>query len=214
VSVNAGGSDLKVKPARIHLLSNEDLFGLRWTSWGGSSASATGTDHGNAPSPGHNARNPVLVKATDRRDCGGKSAYTTIRIHFTRGTAYARQPHYETYAYGCPGSFSAAAPSPSVSSSAHRPLSAASAVRSCRPRYFGLFDFRNGRQEYVFDLSVRNMTCGSAIRALHNAVLVGWPPNLRTGGFGCYILSGGGGGATDRCVHNRPYKAFRVSIAT
>jgi hypothetical protein len=35
-----------------------------------------------------------------------------------------------------------------------------------------------------------------------------------TRGFQCHILTGGGGGATDRCVHNRPYKAFRVSIAT
>jgi hypothetical protein len=102
---------------------------------------------------------------------------------------------------------------PVVSPSQRTPLATASAVRSCRPRYFGLFDFRKG-QEYVFDLSVRNMTCSEAIHALHNADLVGWPPNLRTRGFECHILTGGGGGGTDRCVHNRPYKAFRVSIGT
>ncbi len=102
---------------------------------------------------------------------------------------------------------------PIVSSSPRSVLATASAVRSCRPRYFGMFNFRNG-QEYVIDLSVRNMTCGTAIRALHNATLIGWPPNLRTRGFHCRILSGGGGGATDRCVHQRPYKAFRVSIGT
>jgi hypothetical protein len=102
---------------------------------------------------------------------------------------------------------------PVVSSSQRTPLASASAVRTCRPRYFGLFDFRKG-QEYVVDLSVRNMTCREAIQALHNADLVGWPPNLRTRGFKCQILTGGGGGATDRCVHNRPYKAFRVSIGT
>lgn len=67
---------------------------------------------------------------------------------------------------------------PIVSSSQRTPLATASVVRSCRPRYFGLFDFRKG-QEYVFDLSVRNMTCREAIHALHNADLVGWPPNLR-----------------------------------
>lgn len=93
-------------------------------------------------------------------------------------------------------------------------LATVSSVRSCRPRYFGLFNFRGGRQEYVVDLSVRNMTCRSAIRALHKARLVGWPPNLRTSGFHCHIVSGGGGGATDRCIHSRPYKAFRVSIGT
>lgn len=99
-------------------------------------------------------------------------------------------------------------------SSSPRSLATATAVRSCHPRSFGLFNFRHGRQEYVVDLSVRNMTCSSAIRALHRATLIGWPPNLRTRGFTCHILSGGGGGATDRCVHNRPYRAFRVSIGT
>jgi hypothetical protein len=101
-----------------------------------------------------------------------------------------------------------------IGSSSHRSLPAtASVVRSCRPRYFGLFDFRRG-QEYLSDLSVRNMTCAQAIHALHHAYLVGWPPTIRAGGFGCYILQGGEGGATDRCVHNRPYRAFRVTIAT
>jgi hypothetical protein len=93
-------------------------------------------------------------------------------------------------------------------------VATASAVRSCRPRYFGLFNFRKHRQEYVSNLSVRNMTCKAAIRSLHDATLVGWPPNIRTRGFRCHILNGGGGGATDRCVHDRPYKAFRVSIGT
>jgi hypothetical protein len=104
--------------------------------------------------------------------------------------------------------------SPIVSSRPDSLLATVSAVRSCRPRYFGLFNFRNGRQEYVSNLSVRNMTCSSAIRALHHATLIGWPPNLRTSGFTCHILSGGAGGATDRCVHNLPYKVLRVSIAT
>ena len=103
---------------------------------------------------------------------------------------------------------------PVASSGPGSPLATVSSVQSCRPRSFGLFNFRDGRQEYVVDLSVRNMTCRSAIGALHNARLVGWPPNLRTSGFHCYIVSGGEGGATDRCVHSRPYRAFRVSIGT
>lgn len=89
---------------------------------------------------------------------------------------------------------------------------AGASVRSC-PIHAGLFNFRND-QEYIGDLTVRNMTCRQAIRALHSAYLVGWPPKLRTGGFHCRVLEGGGGGAIDRCVHNRPYKAFRVSIGT
>lgn len=102
VSVNAGGRMLAVRPARIHLVSNENLSGLRWSSWGGKTADATGTDHGNFPSPGHKASNPVRVQATDRRRCGSKLVYTTIRLHFTRGVPYAGQPHQTRYSYGCP----------------------------------------------------------------------------------------------------------------
>lgn len=102
VSANAGGSDLKVRPRRIHLVSNEDLYRLHWRSWGGRTAAAKGIDHGNFPSPGHRARNPVDVRATDRQDCGGKLVYTTIRLYFPRGVPYARQPHHTRYAYGCP----------------------------------------------------------------------------------------------------------------
>jgi hypothetical protein len=102
VSVNAGGTDLKVKPARIHLVSNENLSRLNWSSWGGKTARATGTDHANFPSPGLKASNPVEVKATDRRHCGTKTVYTTILLHFTRGVPYAGQPHNTKYAYGCP----------------------------------------------------------------------------------------------------------------
>ena len=101
VSVNAGGGILAVRPARIHLLSNENLSGLRWSKWGGKTATATGTDRGNFPSPGHKSSNPVKVKATDRRRCGSKLIYTTIRLHFTKGVPYAGQPRDTEYAYGC-----------------------------------------------------------------------------------------------------------------
>ena len=102
VSVNAGGRVAAARPASIHLVSNENLSDLRWTSWGGQSAAATGIDHGNLPSSGHRARNPVRVQATDRRRCGSKLVYTTIRVHFIKGVPYTGQPHRTTYAYGCP----------------------------------------------------------------------------------------------------------------
>lgn len=101
VSVNAGGRVLAVRPARIHLISNENLSGLRWRTWGGKAASASGTDHGNFPSPGHMSSNPVRATATDRRRCGSKLVYTTIRLHFTKGVPYAG-PHDTVYEYGCP----------------------------------------------------------------------------------------------------------------
>jgi hypothetical protein len=102
VSVNAGGRILASRPTRIHLLSNENLSALSWRSWGGRVAQGTGTDHGNYPSPGHQATNPVRVRATDRRRCGTKLIYTTIELHFTRGVPYAGQPRDTKYAYGCP----------------------------------------------------------------------------------------------------------------
>jgi hypothetical protein len=102
VSVNAGGRIVAVRPARIHLVSNENLSRLRWSSWGGTTASATGSDHGNFPSPGHKASNQVRVHATARRRCGTKLVYTTIRLHFTNGVPYAGQPRDTQFAYGCP----------------------------------------------------------------------------------------------------------------
>src|SRR5436190_11307775 len=72
VSVNAGGRLLAARPTRIHLLSNENLSGLRWSAWGGTTAYGTGTDHGSFPSPGHKAFNSVHVQATARRPCGSK----------------------------------------------------------------------------------------------------------------------------------------------
>jgi hypothetical protein len=102
VSVNAGGSILRIRPARIHLLSNEDLSRLKWGSWTGKTAAARGTDHGNEPSPGHHANNPVRVRATNRRRCGDKLVYTAIRLYFPKGVPYAGQPHHTKYVYGCP----------------------------------------------------------------------------------------------------------------
>jgi hypothetical protein len=102
VSVNAGGRILAVRPTRIHLVSNENLSGLRWRSWGARSATASGTDRANFASPGHKAANPVRVQATDRRRCGSKLVYTAIHIHFASGVPYAGQPRDTKYAYGCP----------------------------------------------------------------------------------------------------------------
>lgn len=102
VSVSAGGRVLEVKPKRIHLLSNENLSGLSWSNWGGTVANATGIDNANFPSPGQKGSNPVRVHATDRRRCGSRLVYTTIRLHFTEGVPYAGQPHNTKYAYGCP----------------------------------------------------------------------------------------------------------------
>lgn len=102
VSVNAGGRMLRVKPSSIHLVSNENLLGLHWSSWGGAKANGSGTDHSNGPSPGRSASNPVRVTLRDRRQCGAHLVYTTVAIHFTRGIPYAGEKRDIDYAYGCP----------------------------------------------------------------------------------------------------------------
>lgn len=102
VSINAGGSVLRIKPASIHLVSNENLLGLHWRSWGGGTGTGVGRDHANSPSPGHSATNPVRVEATQRRTCKSRLVYTTVRVTFTKGVPYAGQPRVTKYAYGCP----------------------------------------------------------------------------------------------------------------
>lgn len=102
VSINAGGGTLRIRPSRIHLLSNENLLDLHWQSWGGATATAAGKDHGNFPSPGHRATNPVRVEATSRHRCGSRLVYTAIRVHFTDGVPYSGQPRTTTYPFGCP----------------------------------------------------------------------------------------------------------------
>ena len=46
--------------------------------------------------------NPADVQATNRRRCGNKTVYTTIRLRFTAGVPYAGQPRNPNCAYGCP----------------------------------------------------------------------------------------------------------------
>ena len=102
VSVNGGGRVLRVEPKKIHLLSNENLFALKWKRWGGKTAHATGMHHGNFPSPGHRAYNPVQVGASNRRRCGSKLVYTALHLHFTRGVPYKGEPHSLKFSWGCP----------------------------------------------------------------------------------------------------------------
>jgi hypothetical protein len=102
VSVNAGGAVLRVRPASIHLVSNENLGQLKWKSWGAATAHGTGTSYANGPSPHHAASNPVAVELRDRRNCGTHAVYTTISLRFTASVPYAGMSKSLTYRYGCP----------------------------------------------------------------------------------------------------------------
>jgi hypothetical protein len=102
VSVNAGGGVLRVRPRTIHVLSNENLYQLRWSSWGGFRARANGIDHSNFPSAGRSAQNPVRVELRGRKRCGSRLVYTRLRIRFTNGIPYAGEPSLISYSYGCP----------------------------------------------------------------------------------------------------------------
>jgi hypothetical protein len=102
VSVNAGGAELRRRPRAMHLVSNENLVRIRWSSWGGPAATGRATSVANAPSPGHRSRNPVRVRLSGRRSCDGVRVYTSVRVSFTRGVPYHGQPWAVRYRFDCP----------------------------------------------------------------------------------------------------------------
>jgi hypothetical protein len=102
VSVNAGGDILGVRPKSIHLVSNESLGQLRWSSWGAKSARASGVNYANDPSPGRLGTNPVVVELTARKHCGSLLAYTSVQVIYTRGVPYDGTPRVTTFPFGCP----------------------------------------------------------------------------------------------------------------
>jgi hypothetical protein len=98
------------------------------------------------------------------------------------------------------------------------PSAAGATVHGC-PYVRGL-DPRNEQSPGftgVSHVSVRNMTCSAADRAIGRGYLVfnstqAIPYNLRTVGFACEPLTGGAGGATIRCTHGG--RAFRFTYGT
>ncbi len=85
---------------------NTALSGLRWSSFGGASASATGTFEMNTCTPdcaeGKVVRFPVSVKAYDTRSCKkGLNVYNKLTLKFT-----ARKPssagNLTRWTLGCP----------------------------------------------------------------------------------------------------------------
>jgi len=102
VMTNAGYSSPKVKPRSMHILSNENLGRLKWSSWGRKTAYARGTNYAGGPSPGHKAENPVNVRLYGIEDCDGILLYTKMKITFTKGRPYSGSPRTEKYPMGCP----------------------------------------------------------------------------------------------------------------
>lgn len=96
-------------------------------------------------------------------------------------------------------------------------LAAASASANVHGCYFPYgHGPKNDRRVPLGHVSVRNMSCSAALRAISNGTFVG-RGNLRTKGFSCRVLKSyyGGGvqtGADVRCTHAS--KAFRFSWAT
>jgi hypothetical protein len=98
------------------------------------------------------------------------------------------------------------------------PSLAGAAVHGC-PYVQGL-DPRNEQSPGftgVSHVSVRNMTCSGADKAIRNGNLVfngrqAMPYNLKAHGFTCRPLLGGAGGATIRCTHVA--RTFRFTYGT
>ncbi len=85
---------------------NSVLNGLRWSSFGGASARATGTLELNACTPncaqGKFVRYPVAVGANDPRTCkAGLRVYSKLTLRFT-GRAPSSAGSLKRWTLGCP----------------------------------------------------------------------------------------------------------------
>jgi hypothetical protein len=85
---------------------NTLLYGLRWSSFGGPSAQATGTLELNTCTPncaaGKFVRYPVAVKAHDPRTCkSGPRVYNELTLRFT-GRAPSSAGRLKHWTLGCP----------------------------------------------------------------------------------------------------------------
>ena len=76
----------------------------------------------------------------------------------------------------------------------------ADTVRDCRSPY-----------STIYDMSVRNMSCAAARKAIRRGTLTGTKQGLRTAGFSCSVISGIPISGVIRCV--RGSKAFRFTFA-
>ncbi len=86
--------------------ANTVLTGLRWSSFGGASALATGTLETNTCTPncanGKFVRYPVAVKANDPRTCkAGLRVYNKLTLRFT-GRAPSSAGSLKHWTLGCP----------------------------------------------------------------------------------------------------------------
>ena len=98
-------------------------------------------------------------------------------------------------------------------------LASASTVHGCRyPPNTSNLGPRNNREMIGYGVSVRNMSCSAALRAISNGYLVENGSPLHTRGFRCSVITkryASGGrfilGATIRCVCGP--RAFRFSWA-
>jgi hypothetical protein len=85
---------------------NTALSGLRWSSFGGASASASGTLEMNTCEPncaqGKVVRYPVAVKASEERACkAGVRVYNKLTLRFT-GRAPKSAKSLQHWTLGCP----------------------------------------------------------------------------------------------------------------
>lgn len=102
VMANSGVLMPRVRPTSMHLLSNENLGKLKWSSWGRSTAYGHGTDYANGPSPGHSSQNPITVRLYGIKTCGSRRLYTKLKVTFTKGRPYSGSPRTEKFPFGCP----------------------------------------------------------------------------------------------------------------
>ncbi len=101
--IAGGGHAAKVRPRQIKLFSGSTLRNLHWNTWGGSTARATGYEFDTDKSkvPYTVSKNPVKVRATNRRFCGKARVYKRLHVHFTKGVPRGMSRD-ATYSMSCP----------------------------------------------------------------------------------------------------------------
>lgn len=97
----SGYRDLVRRPSWMHVTSDENWKGIRWSRWGGSQAHGRGLAYGMAPTGNHTSSNPFRLTLYGRRSCSGVLVYTRWKVTYKyRDPAGARVRRYPV---GCPG---------------------------------------------------------------------------------------------------------------
>jgi hypothetical protein len=89
----------RVKPSSIHIVSNENLIKIKWSTWGGPTAKAKGTLK-LSPATGGDAI-PVRIELSKIRVCGKRHQYLRLKFRELANSHAGHAGQVETIDYTC-----------------------------------------------------------------------------------------------------------------